>query len=171
MMHLSFFSPPQRDDAEAERQALAERLDFATLADPVLDAVAAEAAALFGVAVGAVTLLVGDTQYVLAGHGVPRGPMPRTISMCGHAILSPGPVFTVPDLAADARFAGNPLVTGPMHARFYAGAPVRQESGAPIGAVCAMNNRVMQSEHPERAEALVSLARRAAARLAELAAA
>ena len=40
------------------------------------------------------------------------------------------------DLSADAQFSVNPLVTGPMHLRFYAGVPLRSLNGIALGTLC-----------------------------------
>ena len=49
----------------------------------------------------------------------------RDVSFCGHAIHLPGDeVFIIPDLVEDDRFADNPLVTGDLGLRFYAGIPL-----------------------------------------------
>jgi len=49
--------------------------------------------------------------------------MTRRLSFCSHAIHHGG-VMVVQDARHDDRFAGNPLVTGDPHVRFYAGSPV-----------------------------------------------
>ncbi|KAH9989015.1 hypothetical protein BJV77DRAFT_1018997 [Russula vinacea] len=66
---------------------------------------------------------------------------PRTGSICGHAILQCGDEpMVIPDTHADWRFAKNPLVTGPPHVRFYAGAPLRTQEGFNIGTLAIMDD-------------------------------
>jgi len=49
----------------------------------------------------------------------------REVSFCGHAIQnSPGEIFVIPNALKDDRFADNPLVTGDLGIRFYAGVPL-----------------------------------------------
>lgn len=62
-------------------------------------------------------------QWFKFSQGLDANAPPRDISFCGHAILGED-ISEVPDALQDARFADNPLVTGPPNIRFYAGAPL-----------------------------------------------
>jgi hypothetical protein len=65
----------------------------------------------------------------------------RAVSFCGHTILPAVPqLMVVKDTLEDVRFAGNPLVTGPPHIRFYAGAPlVSSVNGYRYGSLCVID--------------------------------
>jgi PAS domain S-box-containing protein len=78
----------------------------------------------------------GHTRFESAsGVGLPYAGLPRDLSFCAHAILQPD-LFIVPDATLDARFAGTPLVAGPPHVRFYAGAPLITTDGHALGTLC-----------------------------------
>lgn len=59
----------------------------------------------------------------------------RDVGFCSFAIHTPDDVMVVPDMRLDARFADHPLVIGPPHIRFYAGAPLMVD-GLPVGTLC-----------------------------------
>ncbi len=84
-----------------------------------------------------VTLLDAQLQHLAAAEGLPRTPMPREDAFCNYTILQDD-VFVVEDAANDPRFADNPLVTGDLHMRFYAGAPLYAADGHALGALCVI---------------------------------
>lgn len=48
-------------------------------------------------------------------------------------------MLIIPDARQDERLAGNPLVIGPPHIRFYAGAPLKAPNGSRISTLCAID--------------------------------
>src|SRR4051812_46673008 len=57
------------------------------------------------------TLVDTDRQWFKSSCGLPTPQTPRSVSFCGHAILSDR-TLVVPDAAEDERFRDSPLVTG-----------------------------------------------------------
>lgn len=70
----------------------------------------------------------------------------RDISFCGHAILGERhELFVISDAAKDDRFGDNPLVTGDLNLRFYAGCPLDIPSAdgdtVNIGTLCLIDRK------------------------------
>lgn len=109
-----------------------------TPAERAFDDVARFAAALCETPIALVSLVEGDRQWFKARVGLDAEETPRSYSFCAHAMLDEA-TMVVPDAREDARFAGNPLVTGEPHIRFYAGAPLRSPAGVPLGSLCVID--------------------------------
>ena len=107
---------------------------------PELDRITRLAARLFNVPIALVSLVDKERQWFMSRVGLMASQTARNISFCGHAILGRG-ALVVEDATQDARFAGNPVVTGEMHVRFYAGQPIRSRAGHALGTVCLIDTR------------------------------
>ncbi|MFN9744240.1 MAG: diguanylate cyclase domain-containing protein [Betaproteobacteria bacterium] len=125
--------------AEAERLAVLDRYGLMdTPADAALDAITALATRLLQVPVSAVSLLDAERQWFKSRHGLELEQLPRSQAPC-EQVLRDGQPLIVPDTALDPRFRGNPLVTGELGIRFYAGVPLRVPEGAILGTLCVID--------------------------------
>lgn len=157
-MRDPIFIPAAIPPDEPERLAALRGLDVLdTAPEPELDAIATLAADRFDTAIALVSLVDADRQWFKARVGLEVCETDRATSFCAHAILQDD-VFVVPDAAADARFVGNPLVTGAPHIRFYAAAPLRTSEGRRIGTLCIIDPapRTGFSERDRRALRLMA---------------
>ena len=127
---------------------------------PELALLCEEARRRFEVAAALVTLVDRDRLVVLSEGGT----LPRGDAFCDWTIRSDG-VFVVPDLSLDPRFADNPLVAGPPHHRFYAGAPLTYLDGIRLGSLCLLDPRPRDFSPGDRAE-LAALAEEVVALIA-----
>lgn len=94
---------------------------------------------LFDVPMAVVTLIDVHRQWFKSCVGLGDATeTSRDISFCAHAILHEG-MTIVPDARLDARFADNPQVTGEPFIRFYAGCPIKSESGFTLGTLCLVD--------------------------------
>ncbi|WP_375339525.1 sensor histidine kinase [Sphingomonas fuzhouensis] len=126
--------------SEDQRAALIRSYDLAGYRDSgCLDDLAAFAAELCATPVALVSLVEEETQQFLAAIGFDEPQTPRDTSFCAHAMVAGEAVMVIPDARLDPRFADFPLVKGPPHIRFYAGARLLSHEGVPLGAICVIS--------------------------------
>ena len=114
-----------------------------------------------GTPIALITLVDSDRQWFKAKVGVEVSETPRDQAFCAHTILS-SELMLVEDVASDARFANNPLVTSAPHIRFYAGAPLIDSEGFALGSLCVIDRTPRQLTEVQK-RALTSLARQVVA--------
>jgi GAF domain-containing protein len=140
------------DPQEALRLKAIEGLGVeAWLPAPTLDRITAYARDHFGVPICLVTLIEAECALLVSRQGLEGEQVPRHAAFCSHAIVTPA-LLVVRDTRADARFRGNPLVTGEPHIRFYAGAPLAYEGEVRLGSLCIMDTKPRTLTRGERAE-------------------
>jgi GAF domain-containing protein len=128
-------------DNEAQRlAALHALLILDTPPEQRFDKIVQFAATEFDVPIAMISLVDADRLWLKARTGVEICETGRDTSMCSHAILRPD-IMVVPDTLEDPRFADNPLVTGAMNVRFYAGAPLAMASGLRLGTLCLIDHQ------------------------------
>ncbi|BAO91009.1 GAF domain-containing protein [Caballeronia cordobensis] len=126
---------------EAKRLQLLRSLDLLdTPHEEVFDRVTRVVAELLQVPVALVSLVDEHRQWFKSRLGLDVCETARDVSFCAYALHSER-LLLVEDTHADARFAGNPLVTGAPHVRFYAGVPLRSSGGFVLGTLCAIDTK------------------------------
>ena len=142
MIHIDFHSPAYFPADEAKRQQAVDRSGVLKLGrHPGLQDIVDEAAKYFRTPIAAITIIDRDRQWFAARVGIETEETPRAVSFCAHTILRPAEPLVVPDARRDGRFAGNPLVMFAPHIRFYAGVPMVDRQGYPLGALCIIDSR------------------------------
>jgi PAS domain S-box-containing protein len=150
-----------------EASRLAALLSYQVLdsdAEPAFDDITALAAELCGTPIALISLVDAERQWFKSRVGLDATELPRASAFCHHAIGHPAELTTVADASMDPRFSDNPLVTGPLGVRFYAGAPLVSPEGQALGTLCVLDTRV-RALSPTQTKALAMLARQVMAQL------
>jgi PAS domain S-box-containing protein len=148
---------PKPHPREAERLAALRALGILdSPPEPRFDAITRSATRLFQVPTALISLVDANRQWFKSRVGLEAPETSRDISFCGHAILR-DEGLVVEDATADPRFADNPLVTGPLGLRFYAGYPLKSPDGLPWGTLCLLDYQPRTFDAAQR-EALKDLA-------------
>jgi GAF domain-containing protein len=111
-----------------------------SMPEAALDDIAFLASHICSAPIALVSLVDESRQWFKARVGTEVTETPRDVAFCAHAILEPGDLFVIPDALEDPRFAGNPLVLGDPHIRFYAGAALVSPEGLPLGTLCVFDS-------------------------------
>ena len=128
---------PRNDD---ERVAALRALNILdTGSEERFDRLTRLATKLFEVPIALVSLIDQNRQWFKSVKGLSVSETPRNISFCGHVVFC-HETLVIKDASRDARFADNPLVTGPPHIRFYAGYPLKDIDGYVMGTLCIIDS-------------------------------
>lgn len=151
---------PATDD---ERLATLHALDILdTGPEPPFGELVELAAFVAHTPIAALTLVDRDRQWFKSSIGLDVRETGRDVSFCGHVVAA-GYTIVVPNALEDERFRDNPLVTGELGIRFYAGAPLEVD-GQLVGTLCVIDQRPRTFLSDER-RAIEILARQASAQL------
>jgi serine phosphatase RsbU (regulator of sigma subunit) len=136
--------PPIPPDEEQRLEDLHRLGMLLTTPEEAIDSVTHHLARIFDVSGAMISFVDRDTQYYKSAVGLPppyskTRTEPRELSVCSH-VVGNNEMLVVEDLHADDRFRDNPVVlkTG---VRFYAGAPLRADSGRAIGSICIVDTK------------------------------
>lgn len=121
-------------------EALRQYKVLDTPAERSYDDITSLAAFICDVPIALISLVDAERQWFKSKVGLVAQETGRDVSFCAHAILSPA-IMIVNDAADDERFANNPLVTGELGIRFYAGVPLISPNGQPLGTLCVIDRK------------------------------
>jgi EAL domain-containing protein (putative c-di-GMP-specific phosphodiesterase class I)/GGDEF domain-containing protein len=137
--------------------ALRELCLLDTPADPAFDQITQLAAKIFNTPIALVSLVDDQRQWFKSRVGTEMSETPRQHAFCAHAIHHTEPMVVL-DASLDARFIGNPLVTGSPFVRFYAGAPLVTREGMALGTLCIIDTEPRAAFSDEERQVLQRLA-------------
>ena len=150
---------------EPDRLEALEAYDIAgTPSEMDFDEIAEIAARLCDCPVAVVNVVAEKWEWYKGKCGIPQhvSGEPRG-GICTTAICS-SDVLVVPDLTEDERFAGQDIVAGEPHYRFYAGAPLINPDGYALGTLCVLDYAPREMDS-RQFEALRYMAHQAVAQL------
>lgn len=87
-----------------------------------------------------ISLVDKDRQWFKSKIGADYCETDRKYSFCNIAIQSDEEIMEVSDARDDFRFDGNPLVYGHKKVIFYAGVPLKDKNGLPLGTLCVIDH-------------------------------
>ena len=123
---------------DARLAALRRYNVLGTAPERAFERITSLASKVFAVPIALITLVDSDRQWFKSCYGLDLRETSRKVSFCTYAIQS-DEVMVVPNALEDPRFADNPLVTGELHIRFYAGAPLKTPDGYNLGSLCLID--------------------------------
>ena len=143
---------------EADRQRALDGLELLdTPAEQEFDDITLLASFICGTPIALISLIDRGRQWFKSRVGIDIAETPRDIALCSHAILGDD-VFEVTDASVDKRFTDNPVVTGDLHLRFYAGVPLKTSDNHNVGTLCVIDREPRRLSEPQR-DALKALGR------------
>ncbi|MFP5078039.1 PAS domain S-box protein [Rhizobium sp. YIM 134829] len=148
---------------ERRGQALLEYGILDTPREQDFDEIAELAANICETPIAVVNLIAENRQFFKAEIGLGARAAPLDGAFCRQAVLE-DELLVVADALQDPRFAKSPLVEGPPHLRFYAGARLTTPQGVAIGTVCVLDHQPRTLTETQK-RALKGLARQAMAQL------
>jgi serine phosphatase RsbU (regulator of sigma subunit) len=94
----------------------------------------------FDVPISTVTLIDRDRAYFKSCMGMDAVEAPRDATFCARTVLLDAPLV-VEDASVDELFRHLPAVADEPHIRFYAGFPLHDSLGTPVGTFCLFDRR------------------------------
>ena len=133
---------PEKYIQEEERIKLLESYSILdTLPEADYDDLTLIASQICGTPIALITFLDEERQWFKSHKGLDISETPRDYSFCAYAINDPENIFIIPDARNDIRFHDNPIVAGQPNVIFYAGVPLTNEDGLPLGTICVIDHK------------------------------
>ena len=131
---------------------------FDTQSDTTFDDLIALGSILTDTPLGAISIVDNEREWIRSTHGFDSKQFKLSPALTAETIREQEPCFVIPDATQDERFAKKPLVIGDPHIRFYAGVPMLNAQGVPLGIFSVMDRKPRQLT-PRQMELLQHIAR------------
>ncbi|WP_247237226.1 GAF domain-containing protein [Telluribacter sp. SYSU D00476] len=151
-------SAPKPDNESARLNSLRRYQLLDTVSEGVYDDITQIASEICGTPISLLSLIDESRQWNKSTRGTKLKEFERELSFCAHAILQPEELFIVSNTHEDERFHDNPFTTGEMKIQFYAGMPLVDSDGLPLGVLCVLDSRPRELSE-EKLKSLKSLAK------------
>ena len=142
---------------EAERLKSLRQLDILdSMPEEAYDTITELASYICETPIAVINIVDSDHNWFKSKFGIDLTGSPRDISFCGHTILEPENLLEIPDAAKDERFKDNPFVTGEHPIKYYAGVPLLDNTGLPLGTLCVydFNEHILDNKQKTALKAL-----------------
>ncbi|TRO66603.1 GAF domain-containing sensor histidine kinase [Christiangramia sabulilitoris] len=142
---------PETPKNEIERLKSLRQLNIMnSLPEQAYDTITELASYICKTPIAVVNMVDEEENWFKSKYGTDLTGSPRDVSFCGHTILNPDRILEVPDTTVDERFKGNPFVTGENAIKYYAGVPLLDTQGLPLGTLCVYDSKVHQLDEKQR---------------------
>ena len=149
---------PDIPSNEVSRLAALKKFEILdTFSEKEFDDITLLASQVCGTPIALISLIDENRQWFKSKVGLSKVETSREVSFCAHAINN-NELFEVQNALKDERFADNPLVTGELNVRFYAGMPLTTSDGLNLGTLCVLDH-VPRKLDDNQLQAMESLSR------------
>jgi len=153
---------PKPENEKERIAALYEYNLLDSISEKDYDDITHIAAEICNMPISLISIMDHDRQWFKSRVGLEEKETQRDVAICSHAILNPREMFVINDVRSDERFHDNPLVTSGPNIGFYAGVPLLNHSGYPLGTLCVIDKKANKLSR-EQKETLKALARQVVA--------
>lgn len=91
-----------------------------------------------------ISFIAKDKQFYKSFFGTDLKETTLEDSICGQTYNLPQDLIIVPDLSLDVRFKDNPFVKNDPNIVFYAGVPLINSGGYPLGTLCVLDIKTQE---------------------------
>lgn len=142
---------------ERRLAAPASKEKFGTGSEPAYDAITKFASNVFDVPISILSLVLENEHGFKSGHGLDMYNVERARALCAHVLGTLEPLIVL-DAHFDQHVPSAPAFDSEQELRFFAGVPLVNSSGRPLGVLCIGDTRPRESFDANTRQKLEDLA-------------